>query len=217
MSTLRPSRKVLDDMRYTCDTCEQHFERAPSATKRYKHVYCSTTCYDAARRDSHTPVPDVRCGRKRCTKCKRWKKTSLFHPRYGARAGKLSAWCKACHNQSGKLYKRNNPDFRRREAMKTRLRRLEKKYGITKEDYDVLLASQDFGCAICSGLPKKKGLWDPNEYSFAVDHCHATGAVRGLLCDLCNQALGFLKDDPKLLRTAANYLETASRRDVSSP
>lgn len=39
-----------------------------------------------------------------------------------------------------------------------------------------------------------------------VDHCHETGQVRGLLCNLCNQALGLFKDSPELLARATAYL-----------
>jgi recombination endonuclease VII len=51
-------------------------------------------------------------------------------------------------------------------------------------------------CAICSG-----------RHRLSVDHCHKTDEVRGYLCGYCNPALGSFKDDPKLLRRAADYLE----------
>jgi hypothetical protein len=63
-------------------------------------------------------------------------------------------------------------------------------------------------CAICdlperatrNGVPKR----------LAVDHDHATGAVRALLCSRCNLAIGYMEDCPARLRAAADYLETTS-------
>lgn len=52
-------------------------------------------------------------------------------------------------------------------------------------------------CEICKG----------NEYRIVWDHCHAHGHFRGWICDRCNRVLGIVKDDPKLLRTLAKYLE----------
>jgi hypothetical protein len=64
-----------------------------------------------------------------------------------------------------------------------------------------MMNEQDFKCAICS-----VHLSDVKK-SFAVDHDHATGKVRGLLCDLCNRALGQFKDNIDNLKAAINYLE----------
>lgn len=81
-------------------------------------------------------------------------------------------------------------------------------YGITIEQYEALLAAQGGVCAICGGV-------STDGKSLHVDHDHnccntrpACGAcVRGLLCDLCNRAIGSMQDDPARLRAAAAYLE----------
>lgn len=86
-----------------------------------------------------------------------------------------------------------------------RMRRLLADYGITAEQYEAMLAAQGDGCAICGddGSTSRGGL-------LHVDHCHRSGAVRGLLCESCNLALGKFKDDSALLRRAAEYLEAAA-------
>ena len=76
--------------------------------------------------------------------------------------------------------------------------RLKAKYGITADRYDLILDSQGGICSICKRPPKTRRL--------AVDHDHKTKRVRGLLCHLCNQGLGFLRT-AVLLRRAADYLE----------
>lgn len=82
-------------------------------------------------------------------------------------------------------------------ALDNRLKRL---YGITRDDYNHILLSQDGGCAICGKQsPPRRG-------RLAVDHDHVTGQIRGLLCSKCNQAIGLLSEQPALLRKAAQYL-----------
>ena len=73
---------------------------------------------------------------------------------------------------------------------------LKRKYGLTLEEFDELLASQGGGCAIC-GKPDADN----------VDHDHATGRVRGILCWNCNIAIGQLEDDSDRARAVAEYLD----------
>lgn len=90
---------------------------------------------------------------------------------------------------------------RERAAETVRKRRLMRDFGMTVEDYDKLLAKQGGGCAICKVQINVAGK------RLAVDHDHQTGVVRGILCDLCNTALGKFRDDPGLLVKAIAYLE----------
>jgi len=78
---------------------------------------------------------------------------------------------------------------------------LKRKYGITIEQYDELLASQGGGCAICGLEPRL-------DISLHLDHDHESGQLRGILCFRCNNALGDFDDDMSLLRTAVRYLES---------
>lgn len=82
------------------------------------------------------------------------------------------------------------------------MNRLLQKYGITIEEYEALYEAQDGLCAICGETPESDR-WN----RLAVDHCHETGQVRGLLCGSCNRALGSFKDDPEIMQRAIAYLQ----------
>jgi recombination endonuclease VII len=87
----------------------------------------------------------------------------------------------------------DNPQPRRDEVLRS-------SYGITRQEWGAILGRQEGRCAICADvLDKGKGTH--------IDHCHATGIVRGLLCGRCNVAIGMLKDNSTLLRAAARYVE----------
>lgn len=84
-------------------------------------------------------------------------------------------------------------------------RRLERVYGLTKEQYDSMLELQGNACAVCStGTPASKVGWH-------VDHCHTTGKVRGILCHQCNVGLGNFRDSKASLQSAIDYLTAAER------
>jgi len=86
--------------------------------------------------------------------------------------------CLSCHRRSG-----NEAYWKRR-------------YGLTKADVAALRAEQGDSCAICAAPAPEH-----------LDHDHLTGRIRALLCRRCNQGLGLLRDDPTVLRAAADYVE----------
>lgn len=113
--------------------------------------------------------------------------------------------CKTCRSTSEREYREAKPLSERSDRQ--RGHNLKSKYGITSTEYDEMLAAQDGVCAVCR-QPETR--YDPRwrvTRRLAVDHCHTTGKVRGLLCFEHNSGLGKFADDPELLRAAAEYLE----------
>lgn len=131
---------------------------------------------------------------KRCYSCQETKPLDEFHRNSGKADGHTSV-CKPC---ACARTRRWHAETYVPGSRKTRAAELLKKYGLTIEAYDALLVKQGGTCGICGAVTEK---------NLHVDHCHATGAVRGLLCPNCNKALGLMADDPKRLRSAAAYLD----------
>lgn len=146
---------------------------------------------------------------KTCTKCNLAQPLTEFH-RNTKCAGGLVSQCKSCRsvyraeytrrpdvrerlNKQMREWKKANPDKIQRYD---RHKALKRNYGITRQDYDLMLEKQENRCAICR---------EPTSNLF-VDHCHATKRVRALLCFHCNTALGHFRDDPVRLQSALDYL-----------
>ena len=92
-------------------------------------------------------------------------------------------------------WRAKNPE---RNKQTSRRAKIKKAYSISLEEYDKIFKSQGGLCAICYDSEKGKRL--------AVDHCHSTGKIRGLLCQTCNRGLGMFYDNPVLLRRAISYV-----------
>jgi hypothetical protein len=116
----------------------------------------------------------------------------LFTTKKKAPYGKLNQ-CKECSNRLSKKY--YNP-YKYKNAS------LQRKYGISIEEYNKLLMLQNNSCSICkTSTPNRGGL-------FVVDHNHFTGEVRGILCNNCNVSLGLAGDSIEVLEAMIRYLET---------
>lgn len=102
---------------------------------------------------------------------------------------KVASMQKKCRENNLDKYKDRERNFK-----------LQSQYGITAENYNEMFINQKGCCKIC-GIHQ-----DEFVRKLAVDHCHATGEVRGLLCCNCNTGLGKFKDNIDLLENAIKYL-----------
>lgn len=130
---------------------------------------------------------------KTCTGCGAEKPTSEFYRREGDR---LRAQCKPCWIAA--TTKRSQARFAADpDGFRSVWRRShwERAYGLSESEFYRLADEQVGLCAICRTAP-----------ALCVDHDHATGRVRGLLCQMCNRALGHFRDRPDLLLAAREYL-----------
>jgi hypothetical protein len=151
----------------------------------------SARCKKCIKRDSDAyvllpldPAPDI----KKCNECAIDQPINNFAKDRSKKDGFINI-CKSC--QKNKF--------------------LKKEYGITTDDYDLMLINQEGKCAICK-TPEDEcsvSYRTGKPLSLAVDHCHETGRVRGLLCDLCNRGLGMLEHDISILESAIRYLKKA--------
>jgi len=120
-------------------------------------------------------------------------------------------WVEKIPSSSGSDDKKNYLKAWAREDRKLNPRKykckaLQKSYGITLEKYEELKKSQGDVCAICAKPEAALNPHTKEPRELAVDHCHNSGVIRGLLCGACNSALGKFKDDIKLLEKAIKYL-----------
>lgn len=79
-------------------------------------------------------------------------------------------------------------------------------FGINANDYDKMLKKQNGVCGICKKEEKERHQ-NGKLRKLAIDHCHSTGKIRGLLCTKCNQGLGNFKDNESYLEQAIKYLK----------
>lgn len=165
----------------------------------------------------------VDCATKTCRHCEKVLSLDEFH-RNSKSSETRRLDCKACVAQKHRQWYEQNPERRReisrrwaaanperkkaqdrrryllnREADRAQKRR--RKYGITPDELQALSDRQGGRCAVC-GTDEAGG-----RGVLHVDHDHATGRVRGLLCHRCNTGLGLFRDDPVSLQAAIKYLE----------
>lgn len=135
---------------------------------------------------------------KTCKKCGETKLVSEFHKNKATKDG-FQYKCKECNLAHVKDWQEKNPDYWKTQKNRLgsiSLQRRARTYGISVEEVQKLLEATH--CEICdTEIVGHKN----------IDHDHATGKVRGVLCGPCNRALGIMHDDVALLQKAIDYLK----------
>jgi hypothetical protein len=128
-----------------------------------------------------------------CFNCKKEKPVTDF---YRSNTRYYQRECKDCNRE--RKYKWHQTDAGKLSSANTKLKR---RFGIDLNEYNQMLKAQDGKCLICGATESIFG------HKLAVDHCHKTNKIRGLLCKSCNVGLGHFKDNIKSLLKAAEYLK----------
>lgn len=187
-----------------CRDCKQIKTRAAFDDDSHRQdgvaVYCKDCLADRA---------ELYTGEKVCSTCHE-SKPRVQYNRMITRKDGLDPRCKPCAQAAKRAslerrplspekrrlyqarYKAKHPD-RQREVQQ---RRVLRKYGLTLEQYEAILAGQNGRCAICHKVSDR----------LVIDHCHRTGEVRGILCGTCNVGVGMFDDSAEHLQAAIKYL-----------
>lgn len=141
---------------------------------------------------------------KQCRDCTKVLPLDMF-----GKSGKYyRSYCRPCANDRARVYSvkyrdKRNARLRRRRALnlesnraRERRNRIKYLYGLSLEEVETMRTAQDGRCLLCLRTSEK----------LAIDHCHATGKVRGLLCPRCNSFLGDVEADPTILERFTLYL-----------
>ncbi|MET7713677.1 endonuclease domain-containing protein [Streptomyces sp. NPDC005407] len=183
--------------------CSQHYQRL----KRHGDVNVNKRI--GPRPDSPiNAIPES----KKCSRCGLVKESTEFHRNIDRRTEpprvRLKSACKSCCSGDAQAWRQRNPekakeiDKRYLRSFRTKRRRKARTYGLEEFELAAMDAAQQGHCLICKEFA---------EDGLVVDHDHATGHVRGLLCNLCNLGLGAFRDNPKRLLTAILYLKAGNR------
>jgi len=129
-----------------------------------------------------------------CFTCKLEKPVTDFHR---SKTRIYQRECKECNRI--RKYKWHQTESGKLSSANTKLKR---RFGITLDQFNEMYKKQEGKCLICNATESMLG------HRLAVDHCHTTGKIRGLLCKSCNMGIGNLKENVDNLQNAIKYLKS---------
>lgn len=176
-----------------CSQCN-----GPILDRRKNKKFCSEAC-----RQKYVEVQT----HKGCRVCSQVKAVSEFS-KAPTTADRLSNICKKCVSDKWREWYYKDHDTKKQKnaqvnkvhysqhsSVDTVLRRRLSRYGLSNEEFTELVDRSEGLCEICRTEPFE-----------AIDHCHSTGRVRGLLCGQCNRSLGGFRDDATILKNTIKYV-----------
>jgi hypothetical protein len=141
---------------------------------------------------------------KRCAKCSEDIERKYFSKNSRAKDG-LYSYCKPCNRLvKGRIYPKKDMVYASVSEEVQAIRKgniyYKNRYGITFDEYNQMFTNQQGKCKICGRHQNEL------KRKLAVDHCHSTGNIRGLLCSPCNIGIGCLKESESIMEAAIIYL-----------
>jgi hypothetical protein len=183
-----------------CPVCDEEFRQVKPG-----QVFCSRTCSNKIPRKTGGVRLKTGLEVRTCRQCgnsfqpsrekQRWCSLDCYY--------QSEEWAQSRELQNSNRRVGNHPDPEVRRALNFRYNLM--KYKMTPAEYESKLAAQNGVCVICGKPPRKNG--ERAAARLHVDHDHATGRNRDLICNNCNRGLGYFRDDPALMRVAAEYIE----------
>lgn len=172
-SDFKPDIRNKDGLQGICNECQREYKRASRAKRLAGENIVSVES-------------------KTCNKCQETKLIDQFFKDSGIADGHATI-CKECKYLSQEAWRENNRDqynskmraYNKKHKKKLRLQR----YKITPEQHEAMMVAQGGKCKLCRKVPSCTR-------PLAVDHCHETGRVRGLLCYGCNRLIVALDKHP---------------------
>lgn len=137
-----------------------------------------------------------------CNKCNVDKPVSEYY--IDPRRNKPRGICKKCMNDAKLAANRNREGGNQKYQLKYYLKN---KYGIELDTYIDMMESTSH-CELCGAAIKSRITGKSKGKFKALDHCHKTGKIRGVICSNCNIALGLINDDVETLKRMIIYLDT---------
>jgi len=135
---------------------------------------------------------------KECLTCKQILPIENFSKVGGRSKNCYQSSCKKCRYETIEKPSRIKNRFYRQRNLRTN-------YGLNLVDFDKMVEEQQGKCKICGTLII-------NDSDYHLDHDHATGKIRGVLCRYCNSGLGFFKDNIQILQSAILYLQESIKK-----
>jgi hypothetical protein len=182
----KPSSEFYSSDKYHCKACQSI--KTKERVKRNKIRNQLVT---------QNPLPDIE-QLKRCRICKEVQSIHTFR-RDNTKKGGYQNLCRTCAYTEMQKYRYTNPN--------TKGTHIAHRYAITAKDYCAMFEAQNNVCAICGRPETSVDAKSGRTRKLAVDHDHATGKVRGLLCHGCNLALGLLDDDLDRIMNVFHYIQ----------
>ena len=185
---------LFNSGKYKCQCCNQVQLLSQFNKHKQGRLGIEATCRNCKQYLKDKRLKESK-GLRACRKCginaRNKDDLELFVKDSKSRFGRYNL-CKKCHASADSNKKANNS-----------LEKRVKKFGITVDEYNNFISTQNNCCAICG---TNKDDFNGRGNNFHIDHCHSTNKVRGLLCNNCNTGLGQFKDNVQNLKNAIQYL-----------